>query len=179
MLQKNYRGALYRIKDPFYRFWFRYIFPNQDLIELDKTESLREHISSDLPNHPAYIFEEIARKIVLKIGNSVIKGKEIPQVEKVANWWDRKGVEIDIIGYEGKKIKIIGEVKWRNKPYDSRDLEKTIKTIDLISQRYSVKDYLFRIVSKKGTTKAVKSYVEEKNGLTIDLNDLSMIWDSI
>jgi len=53
------RGAKYFIKDPLYGFWFRYIFPNMDLIDLEHTENLRRYIEEDLPNHIGPIFEGI------------------------------------------------------------------------------------------------------------------------
>lgn len=172
---RNFRGVRYFIRDPFYRFWFRYIFPNSDLIEIGKEDALRKEIKKDLPNHVSFIFEDIVRKTILKVSGAEIKGIEIPMINAIGSWWDRKGNEIDLIGTWRRKIRIIGEIKWRNRPFDHKDLETFLKKIDLVNG----KNALIIVVSKEGFTRSAKSYLEEKEGLALSLTDLSQIWDSI
>ena len=174
---KNYRGYLYIIREPFYRFWFRYIFPNQDLIELNRGNELKKEIIKDLPNHTSYIFEETARKTILKISGKKIENKTVPKVSQVKNWWDRKGNEIDIVGYEGNKVKIIGEVKWREKPYNTKDLERLLSVKTKLESIHKTKKTTIIIVTKKGTTKTVKNFIEEQNGLILTLEKLAEIWE--
>jgi len=172
---KNYRGAIYVIRDPFYRFWFRYIFPNQDLIELEEGQELTRMILNDLSNHISFVFEEIVRRTILKLSGKEIKGTKIPHFNKIGSWWDRKGNEIDVVGYKDKKILLVGEVKWRERLYDSKDLEKMLLKIDFLK----AKNPTLVIVSKKGFTRGVKSFIEgEKRGLVLSLNDLIDIWNS-
>ena len=42
------RNANCRIEDPFFRFWFRYIFRNAQLVELERFETLRKMVAEDL-----------------------------------------------------------------------------------------------------------------------------------
>ena len=172
---KTYRGARYYITDPFYRFWFRYIFPNIDLIEIEQSKQLQNEIKKDLPNHVAGIFEEIVRRTLLKISGRRINGIEIPIVNQVCNWWDRKGNEVDIVGVWRKKVQLIGEIKWKNKPFNYSDLEKFIRKLELLK----AKNVLIIIVSKEGFTPSAKSYIEEKNGLALTLKQLTRIWNMI
>ena len=42
------KNASYRIEDPFFRFWFRYVFRNVQLVELGRFEILRKMVADDL-----------------------------------------------------------------------------------------------------------------------------------
>ena len=82
------KNAAYRIEDPFFRFWFRYIFRNAQLVELERFETLRKMVAEDLdvftgPSLEQYFWWKFA--------------KESDYVSMGA-WWDRKGEnEIDLV----------------------------------------------------------------------------------
>ena len=175
LASKRARGARYFIRDPFYSFWFRYIFPNSDLIELEQYKIVQDEIIRDLPNYVSFIFEEIIRRTILKIAGKDIQGVKIPIVNYVGSWWDRKGNEVNIVGTRGREIRIIGEVKWRKTAFTHKDLEKFIGKMHLLN----VKDALIIIVSRGGFTESVKKYIEEKNGLALTLKDLEEVWERL
>jgi len=102
-LEKNYRlvrktlpayapqtakNAAYRIEDPFFRFWFRYVFRNAALIELGRFEQLRANVSADLDVFTGKSLEQY------------FWWKFVGETDYVSMgaWWDRKGEnEIDLV----------------------------------------------------------------------------------
>jgi hypothetical protein len=54
----------YYIKDPALRFWFRYIFRNQSLIEIGDEKGLTAKILNDLPTLMGRSFEELVRALL-------------------------------------------------------------------------------------------------------------------
>lgn len=103
-LRKSRQG-IYLIKDNFFKFWFRFIFENQEYIEQERQEKLiKEKINPELNSFTGKIFEDIVLSEILK--NPRFKDYLI------GRWWDRTS-EVDIVGIdrENKKI-LIGETKF-------------------------------------------------------------------
>ncbi|RLE56450.1 MAG: ATP-binding protein, partial [Thermoprotei archaeon] len=99
--------AVYRIKDNFFRFWFRYVFPNRSMLELGERGEVLEKVREDFNTYMGLVFQDIARQQVWRLS--------LPfKPYRVGGWW-RKGVEIDVVAVDrsGRKA-ILMEVKWRD-----------------------------------------------------------------
>jgi len=100
------RKGVYLLRDNFFRFWFKFIFENQEYIEQEKQEKLiNEKIVPELNSFAGRVFEDITLS-------------ELSENSKYANylfgrWWDNKS-EIDIVGIDKANKKILfGEVKFK------------------------------------------------------------------
>ncbi|MDO9153205.1 MAG: ATP-binding protein [Paludibacter sp.] len=100
------RNIRWSLNDNFLLFWFRFIYPNQSMIELGKNDRLYEYIQLNYEQFSGLILERYFRD----------KIAESEEVTQIGNYWDRKGGnEIDIVAVDSvKKTAIIAEVK-RNK----------------------------------------------------------------
>ena len=97
------RNSRWSISDNFLRFWFRYVYPNQLLIEQGRFDLLREIVEKDYEQYSGRVLEMYFRD-------------KIAQQERMTNigaFWDRKGVnEIDLVAISDlDKKAIIAEVK--------------------------------------------------------------------
>lgn len=82
------KNCHYRIDDCFFRFWFRFIYRNQSLIELGRFNELRELSARDLDAFSGYALE---RYFYWKFA-------EETTYTRMGGWWDRKGEnEIDLV----------------------------------------------------------------------------------
>jgi len=102
-------------------FWFRFIYSNQQLIELGRNEKLKEYILSNYEQFSGLILERYFR-------DKISQEEEFTQI---GNYWDKKGEnEIDIIAIDTlKKSAIIAEVKRNKNKININALkEKAIKT---------------------------------------------------
>src|SRR3989344_6959467 len=100
------RNGIYLLKDNFFKFWFKYVFENQEYIEQEKQDKLLdEKIIPDINTFAGRIFEEIAI-------SEMIDNKKYSNYF-FGRWWDRT-TEVDLVGIdkENKKM-IIGEVKFK------------------------------------------------------------------
>ncbi|MBQ7210984.1 MAG: ATP-binding protein [Paludibacteraceae bacterium] len=93
----------YEIKDPFLRFWFKFICPYQSLIESGQLKLLRANINSQYERFSGITLERYFQAKLMDTG----------EYSMVGNWWDRKGGnEIDIIALnEFTHQGLIAEVK--------------------------------------------------------------------
>lgn len=100
------RNIRWSLNDNFLLFWFRFIYPNQSLIELGKNDRLNEYININYEQFSGLILERYFRD----------KMAEEEAITQIGTMWDRKGGrEIDIVAIDSvTKTAIVAEVK-RNK----------------------------------------------------------------
>lgn len=103
LAKQNGKVTAYEIHDNFLRFWFRFIYPYQSLIERNLFSLLRSNISNNYEGFTGRTLERYFQDKVM----------ETEQFTQVGNWWDRKGQnEIDLIAInEFTHTGIIAEIK--------------------------------------------------------------------
>ena len=168
------RLGRYGIKDNFFQFWYRFIFPSQTALNLGNTQLVTDLIRENLNGYVGRIFEDIVRELLVTQLNKKINHIEI-DFENIGSWWDRVGNEIDIVAYNHKSRRIlVGEVKWTNKLLDVDVVEELLHKSKFIKFSGA---YTFLFVSKSGfTDKAIKR-INEINGLHLDLKEIGQLFD--
>jgi AAA+ ATPase superfamily predicted ATPase len=116
------RRGYFAVKDPYFRFWFRFIEPNRAAIDRGLGERLIDDVVLPaLDEHIGPIFEELAREFVI----GLIAAGELPGLE-IGSWWSTDGNhEIDIVAMAKKRVTTIGTVKWRAAPL-GRDVYRNL-----------------------------------------------------
>jgi len=103
------RKGRYHIKDNFFNFWFRFIYPNSSYIETNQ-KIVPLLIKKELHAYMGKIFENICLQFLIK--------KKTSNTLKIGRWW-YKDKEIDIVGLHEKTKEIIFfECKWKDLTYN-------------------------------------------------------------
>ena len=160
------KKRLYYIKDCYMRFWFRYIYPNRDLIEEWRSAELLEEIKRDYSSYMSWVFERIARKLLAKVR---LPAKPV----KLSRQWGKtsKGAyEIDILGYTlDKRVLLAFEVKWASlKLSDARRILSKLAE-KLKAARLEPERAYYGIVAREVDG---KSLLREEGYLVFDLKDV-------
>ena len=115
------RNLRWSVEDCFLRFWFRFILPNQALIERERNDLLLEIVERDYNDYTGLVLEQYFRQ----------KISEEERVTLVGNYWDRKGMnEIDLIALNDiDKTALIAEVKRNPDRYNPKLLQEKYDTI--------------------------------------------------
>lgn len=116
------KKGLYSIKDNAFAFWFRFIYPGEDMIELGRGEVLLHSIKQELNTFFGRKFEDIAREFMWDL--NIIDGVPFT-FSKLGSWWYKER-EIDIVALDGESNIFFCEVKWRDLGYS--------ETLDLIQK---------------------------------------------
>lgn len=97
------RNLRWFIADNFLNFWFRFIYPHQSAIELEKYDQLNAYIKSNYLQYSGWMLEKYFRERISETTDATLTG----------NYWDSKGEnEIDLIALnEFEKSGIVAEVK--------------------------------------------------------------------
>lgn len=105
----------YRIDDCFFRFWFRFVFKNRGLLELERFDRMRELAARDFDTFSGYALERYF----------LWKFRETTDYTRMGSWWDRKGEnEIDLVCEDEFANRLdFFEIKRNPARFDRRALE--------------------------------------------------------
>ncbi len=158
---KKSRRGRYRIVDPYFRFWFRYVFPYRSELEVERVEDVLQIVKRDMESNAGRVAEEVVRRYA-GMG-----------YQKVGSWWNRKGEEIDIVALNEKRKEILfGEVKWRNRPVGWDVVEELMEKKELVNWHNGERKERFLVVSKSGFTKKCIERMDEQGVMHWDAGEV-------
>ncbi|WP_297092416.1 ATP-binding protein [Thermococcus sp.] len=107
-MRQRRRFGIYRVKDFYYRFWLRFVYPYRDDIEIGAISF--EDFREDFNGYLGGVFERVAREFLITLNS---RGKLPFRFTKIGRWWDRRE-EIDLVAVNS----LTGdagffEVKWK------------------------------------------------------------------
>lgn len=122
--EKKGRRSLYRIGDPFFRLWFRVVAPHRGMLATNSRSARVGLVRKYWPSLAAEAWEELCRRrLPLLTGGSAVaeRGPWGP----AARWWRANEPEWDVISrsLDGERM-LLGEVKWSQRPFNVRDIER-------------------------------------------------------
>lgn len=127
------KRTLYKISDPFLRFWFRYVEVNRSRLGAGQVAAVEEEIGQRLGHHIGEVWEELARTSVPRLRPG---GKSWGPAGR---WWgpglDRQPLEVDLVAHssDGSSI-LVGEVKWSA----PRDAGRLLEELEAKARRLPV-----------------------------------------
>ncbi len=124
------RKARWSIRDNFLQFWFRFLFPNQSLVEMGKLDMLREYVDKNYDSYSGVILEKYFRDMIA----------ETLPITDIGSYWDNKGEhEIDVVAVNRfEKWALIGEVKRNSSKISLPILEGKAKKIKPLLDGYHI-----------------------------------------
>ncbi|UCF07225.1 MAG: ATP-binding protein [Thermoplasmata archaeon] len=160
------RHVRYRIKDPFFQFWFEVCYP--------KIGHYRDGSSAV---HSNQIQSAVGRGMERVILELLIPSPILPfEPDEFGGWWDRLGHEIDVLMYSKKERSLVaGEVRWRKKQVSLRDVGHLLDNLRLVDwYNDSRKEFVF-IASKSGFSESAEKLMKIKKILGLDLNVIQQL----
>ena len=142
------RRGLYRLKDNYLRFWFRFLLPNSSQLEQGAKEMVfKSNIRPELDRFASVVFEQVCRQIFWQQG---LKHNLPFEPRQIGAWWQANR-EVDLVVL-GEKEMLLTECKWGSRPVGIdilRDLEAKVGDV----QREAGLDQVaFALCSRSGFT---------------------------
>ena len=130
------RNIKWQIDDPFLRFWFRFVYPYQGLIESNRTSLLLQYVSDNYMQFTGKTLERFYHDLAMQSG----------RYTRIGHWWDKKGEnEIDMVALnEFDRICVIAEIKRNPKKLSLPVLEAKTKVLSSLLKGYKVE---YRLLS--------------------------------
>ena len=107
------KRALYRIDDPFLRFWFRVVAPHRAVHAQAPPETRIGYWQRHRTALEAYAFEELCRMAVPTLHRCDLPIAALGPWEPAQRHWRGNDPEFDVVAHsvDGKRL-LVGEVKW-------------------------------------------------------------------
>ena len=121
LAKPNSKVTSYEISDQFLRFWFRFVWPYQSLVERGQLSLLRQNMGQNYEKFTGRTLEQYFQSQAMETGLYTLVG----------NWWDRKGEnEIDMIALnEFDHTGMVAEIKRNPRKINLSELQKKVDVL--------------------------------------------------
>ena len=163
--EKKSRHTIYRISDPLFHFWYRFIPQHYSQLQYGMTETVYRQIEPYFSDYMGHVFEDICTEWLWE--QNAIGALPFAFTE-TGRWWgtnkaSKSQAEIDIIAQDGTKQAIFCECKWRNAPVDADVLESLQEKSGMFP--HAVK--FWYIFAKHGFTERCKRRAEQSGNVRL------------
>ena len=149
----------YHLTDNFFRFWFRFIEPNQGHIEFGDVERITDVILARLPDYMGLPFEAMCRDWVRMASAA---GALSQRVGRVGTWWNPDH-QLDIVGLdEDGRAAVLGEAKWHTQPFEYQELERYLGHVRALGN-LSRPETLHLLFARVGFAEDVRRWADANN----------------
>lgn len=160
------KRGLYKIRDPFFSFWFGFVRPNKRKLELGLEKNVWQNIKEEFKTYIGRIFEDVCIEALAEMA----KKNLLPlQVGKIGKWW-WKETEIDIVGLKGEKALAI-EAKWTDLNY--QEAKRLLSQLNIkANQIPKAKERILGVIAKKIED---KEKIRSEGFIALDLQDIAKL----
>lgn len=159
------KKTIYRISDPLFRFWYRFIPEQLTNITCGKTQNAWLSIKSQLNEFMQDVFKDICRQYLLNLH----KNKKAPfDLSNIGRWWGyepktNRKISIDILSTFENDRALFGCCRWSDTPVAHDVVEQLLND----SQSFTHPQKYYYIFSKTGFTKLCKEIAESTPNITL------------
>jgi uncharacterized protein len=157
---KSRRGR-YRILDPLFRFWFRFVYGKETRYERLGEDAYEAVIEPELPDFVSQEFETLCQDALPNL---------YPEKTflDIGRWWYKEH-EVDAVGFTTDGTMVVGECKFTNAPLDYSALASLENHASEIHWTPDVGDgdTEYALFTRSGATQSVQEAVSEREDLRL------------
>lgn len=151
----------YRIKDNFYKFWFRFVFRNKSAIEQGFDKEVFDSVWKEFNTYVGRCFEDVCMEYIAEL-------KPFP-ISKLGRWW-HKDKEIDIVALGEKEI-LFCECKWQEKVDAKKILSELKEKSKFVQWNNEGRKEHYAVFAK-----SFRKKLREPNAMLFDLKDFGRMF---
>jgi hypothetical protein len=153
----------YRIAAPLFRFWFRFVYGNQDQLRLLGDSAYDELVAPDLAEYVSPLFERLCQRALPRLVDQ--------RFRDIGQWWFKEH-ELDVLGLTDTGL-VAGECTFTSRPVSEgvlADLERTVSEVRW-SEGPADGEVLYVLFSRSGYTDDLERVADTRDD--VRLFDLS------
>ena len=166
------KRGLYRIRDPFFNFWFRFVRTSKRQLELGLEEGVWESIREEFNRYLGQVFEEVCRESLVEMA----RRNMLPiRVQRIGRWW-RREIEINLLALEttGRRALAL-EAKWSQ--VDHREAIRILTELAVKAAQISgVEESIQGLMAKEIEG---KEEIRNEGFIALDLQDIKNLAKNI
>jgi len=163
---ENTKKAVYRIKDNYVNFWFRFVYPHLSELYMTSPEQFYDaYIAPGIDEYLERYFKEVCMEYV---GLLNLIGKLPMKISKMGTWIGKEG-NIDIIAQNSVRENIVGYCNWNQPEFTMEMKEELLKSM----KQAKIDAKYFFLFSAKGFSEEIRQLAEEDTRyILVDMNEL-------
>lgn len=162
----NAKKGVYRIKDHYVNFWFRFIYPHlSDLYMMNTEQFYVKYIEPGLDEYLSRYFIEVCMEYLWLLN---MVGKLPMKLTKMGTWIGKEG-NIDIVAQNSVREKIACRCNWNAPEFTMAMCEELF--VNMQKAKIDAK-YYFLFSAQGFSEELVKKAEEDKSFILIDMNEL-------
>ena len=155
----------YRIAAPLFRFWFRFVYGNQDQLRVLGDDAYADLVAPDLADYVSPLFERLCQRTLPDLIDR--------RFRDVGQWWFKEH-ELDVLGLTDAGL-VAGECKFTTEPVSEgvlADLERTTSKVRW-SKEPADGETLYVLFSRSGYTADLEHTAATRDDVSlVELSDL-------
>ncbi|WP_276258013.1 ATP-binding protein [Haloglomus litoreum] len=158
---KSRRGR-YRLRDSLFRFWFRFVYGNEDRYERLGRDAYEAIIEPELADFVSPAFETLCQEALPNLYPDKL-------FLDIGRWWYKEH-EVDVVGFTDEGTMVVGECKFTNAPLDYSalaSLEDHAAEIRWTPPGGGDADIQYALFARNGATQSVREAVNERDDLQL------------
>jgi len=160
--EKSKKG-LYRIVDPFVRFWFWFVLPHSGLLETGRITEAMNLLTERFDGFVSEAYEAVCRR---EVAAGLLDERTGARWARCGRWWARDA-EIDLVALdaEGGAV-LLGEAKWSRRPVGTN----VLASLERVATRVPVPPgwrRVFALFSRSGFTPALRRLAASRSDLVL------------
>ncbi len=161
------RRGIYRLRDPFLGFWFRFVAPHLSTLESGHTAPIARLVETELSTFAGPVFEDLCRDWVAEqaISDNL---RFLP--ERIGAWWDGRE-EIDLMAI-GADAVLFGECKWTGRPVGVNVLDDLKRKTHLLIPSLGGRSVRFALFARSGFTPALETLAQDEGIMLVGPENL-------
>lgn len=169
----NSKKSIYTLSDPFFRFWYKYVFSNSSTLSILGPKSYTDTIFNSISSVLGSAFEDVCTQYLILQARS---GK-LPFIPNgMGKWWGnnpkkKSQDDVDIMGVKDNQG-LFCECKFRNEKFDLSEFNDLICASEIFQ---NITDKYYYIFVKSGYTQAVIDESKKYNVKLLTIDDLFKI----
>jgi AAA+ ATPase superfamily predicted ATPase len=157
------RRGIYRLKDPYLRFWFQFVHPNRSHLERGGGRAILESkVLPQLDTFTGLVFEEICMQFLWRAGMS----GRLPFVPTAIGGWWRANEEIDLV-VMGETETLLVECKWSREAVGTNVLRDLENKMQIVQPELGDRTVHYALCSRSGFTEQVLRAGQERTDLLL------------
>jgi len=157
------RRGIYRLKDNFLRFWFRFVLPSWSQLERGAKSAVMEtSIAPELDHFSAPIFEKVCQQYFWRQGLAD-RLNFVP--EKIGSWW-QANQEVDLV-LLGSGNTMLVECKWASRSVGIDIFQELEGKTAAILHETGKQKITYTICSRSGFTKQLEALAGERKDIQL------------
>ncbi|WP_440009060.1 ATP-binding protein [Halomicrococcus sp. SG-WS-1] len=155
------RKSRYRLREPLFRFWFRYVYGQEDQLVQLGDDAYEQLVAPTFTDYMGSMFEIICQDALPSL---------IPKTYQGIGYWWHQQHELDVVGLASDGTLVAGECKYTSREMtegDLADLERSAAQIRWTPDNGTEPTYHYCCFSRSGFSDGLRTAANDRDDLSL------------